>query len=191
MVLYQAFYLGCVSIDVLTFRAESYKRAKTTSCLGCTGSEGTVDKLQWHTGDSFMGGHLLIGGFRCCTDGRQMMVAPLDQLRDLLLYPRLPRTTTKKPKHRGEAKKAENLNGTACPSSSSSRKCWTWSPAALRHKIAAAAQWASLCPLGAMEVRKGRGRTHSPTTTLAPHQRAHRGRRKGEGFKHHSQIFFS
>lgn len=44
MVLYWAFYLGCVRIDVLTFHAESYKRAKMTSCSGCTGSEGAVDK---------------------------------------------------------------------------------------------------------------------------------------------------
>lgn len=137
-----------------------------------------------------MGGHLLIGDFDVATDGRQIMVAPLDQFRDLLLHPQLPRTTTRKPKCRGEAKRAENPNGTACSSTSSTRRGQTWSPASLSHIIAEAAPWASLCPLSATEARKGRGRTHPPPCpTSAPHQRDYGGRRKGEGFKHHSQSF--
>lgn len=114
------------------------------------------------------------------------MVAPLDQLRDLLLCPWLPRTPAGKLNRRGEAKGAENPNGTACPSTSSTGKCWTRSPAVLSHVITSATPWPLLCPPSAVEVRRGRGRTQPPP---APHQRAHGGKRKGEGFRHHPQSF--
>lgn len=108
------------------------------------------------------------------------MVALLNQLKDLLLCPEPPRTPVEKPERRGEAKGAgtsqhsywEVLHSvTSCshPGNHHSRSMGIAVPT--QHH-------------GGEEKEK-----EDTPLALVPHQRAHRGRRKGDGLKHHHQSF--
>lgn len=153
---------------------------ETASLSGCVGSEGAVDKPQWHTERCLCGWTLDYQRFGHGTDSQWVMVALLNQLKDLLLCPEPPRTPVEKPEHRGEAKGAgtsqhsywEVLHSvTSCSHPGNHHSRSTGIAVPTQHH-------------GGEEKEK-----EDTPLALVPHQRAHRGRRKGDGLKHHHQSF--
>lgn len=90
------------------------------------------------------------------------MTALLDQLRDLLLHPQLPRTPVGNLNHRGRSKGAENPNGTACP-----QQFFNWAVPDLVTKTSQPRNCCNRSVGIALPTRcrgggKGKGRTHPP-----------------------------